>query len=960
MLDNSLMPSKAKSVMLRYLFLLSLFSFGLLYATAENNEMRCATEYQENSMGSLWYCPALPNFNTGSDYSLTHELTDVDFETGEYTCNYRYKSGGNTAQSCRYKSGSYERMQQGIKDELYGVTSENEVYAGVFTLYNGTDYSQNRIDLNALFNKVGVTTAPSYLVDNIQPELNNVHKDLKEMLLAILHEKDKELQNTETHLKDLTSVSYRHLVEPYYRPDVKDALKKEGNFANFVAGLVTLNGDMVEGYDERTGELIISNEWKNKALSISATEDTLWENVKNATSTVITYVGEFFTGGVTAESEALRKQQNLSAPNGTGSNYLLSISSWVDIFEMKLWGYYYNLQRRLDIGYDVISTQLLYIMSLWFILLGGTKTGIGHIINREQGFKVTEENWMKGVSMMVGLGVFFISLPSPITSNMSEGEGDITQEMQKNKTVIKYIIRESAQQGSNFATMMSDLGLDAFLSYVVKKQHIYSAEGIASTFQSTVADMSMYYPAYATVEQCRSFYGTTDMDFYNTGSPTTLSVNEAWGNSQYARSNNLSSLSYPLCKKAYNIVGVTPYDMYLTIAETKERIENKDEVMAKAVSQLVTNHILVQDKMGWVNTFNTPVTYFIMKHGDMFLDKGISYDKVESEAKKMVQTLGVSGSENINLSDTSNSTNAFRVGWGATQDTLQGFGAEITAWVSHFAMYNILPGFSSIQKGIQDYLDKVYGDYLEIETEQGSQTGGFIDKVKDMYKNVGTLGVAKLIMKTLVIPPIDNPLAWRSLILFLSFAFAIYAWKLMFTVVFISTVSIMLLLKTVLYFKDLMLHVITSVFVVAWAFAKQGGQGEQKMVHFVRDTLVLMAYPSLIVLSAYTFIFVFEMFSVLYTYLMTMMLEGQKSTVSLMTMANSNTDTFTSYMNISAIGYMSEIIVDIFGLFIATITIMQMPEYILKKLGVSENETMMISANAEKVSHRGEKFSNPL
>ncbi len=971
MSNNSLKPSRMNSVVLRYLFTATFITFSFLHAvtTEQNNEMACEKEYQENTTEAPWKCPALPNFATDKSYgdAISHELSDVNFNTGSYTCSYAHKDSGSRVQTCRFQSGVYQKSQQKIKDKLYGVTSEGEYQTGIFKLLDNPSYEPNRISLNELFNPSNVD-APSYLKEKIEPELNRVHEEIKKQMLSMGDEEKNSLQNSSVFLKELKTISYKHLVEPYYNPDVKDALKKEGNFANFLAGLVTLNGDMVEGYNEDTGEIIINEEWKNKATAISAVEDGFVNEVRTGTNTVINWVSDMFNGGErSAESISQQQDGNIHAPDG--SEYMLSVSSWVDIFEMKLWGYYYNLQRRLDLGYDVIATQLLYIMSMWFILMAGTKTGIGHIINREQGVKVTEENWMKALGMVVGLGVFFISLPSPITSTGGDGtsivgNGDVEQEMSKNKTIIKYVIRESAEQGSNFATMLSDLGLDAFLSFVVKKQNIYSIDGIRKTFQSDVAHMSMYYPAYETVKQCRLFYNTSDADFYNAVSPVTLNVEENWKNELFAKSNNISNLSYNLCKKAFTIVGVAPHDLFLTIAETDERINDIDEVMAKAVNQLVLNHIAIQDKMGWVNTFNTPVSYFVMKHGDMFLSKGVDYDAIEKKAKSMVGSLGVQGEESIKMEDMAETYSKTRVAYGTVTDELQEKGSTFVSFFSSLMIYNVLPAFSAMQEGIQGHFDKVYGDMYKISQgntvkKDGGAVGealkGAINGIKGM---VGVLPIGKFM--DWVIPDIDNAFAWRSLILFASFMLAIYAWKLMFAIVFISTVAIMLLLKTVLYFKDLMLHVITSVFVMVWAFAKQGGQGEQKMIGFARDTLVLMIYPSLIVLSSFTFIFVYEMFTVLYTYLMTIMLEGQKTTVSLMTVANSNTDTFTAYMNLNSIGYMSEILVDIFGLFIATMTIMQMPEYILKKLGINESESMMISSNAEKVSQRGEKFSNPL
>ena len=970
MFNNSSMAKSFYFNIAKYL-LYALFSVSFLHNAepSTTNELACGIEYQDHTNEQIWYCPNLPNF-TGD---LKHELTNIDFKTGKYNCEYRHKSSGAHVQSCSYTSGLYQKLQKNISDKLYGVVSgdENAPTVGIFDLTNGDDYSVNKIELNTLFNPLGVEGVPSYMAGEVQTSINETNALLKTKVRTLMNDDPavSSLVKTHDYLGDLKNITYTHLVQPYYSPEANTAFRKEATFSNFLAGLVTLNDNMVEGYNEDTGKLVINQEWKTRATAVSAEEDGMVATASRWSDNVGSWLSGVFNMNEANQEQASRETARLTTPDT--SEYLMNVNSWIDIFEVKLWGYYYNLQRRLDIGYDVISTQFLYIMSLWFILLAGTKTGIGHIINREQGVRVTEENWMKALSMMLGIGVFFISLPTAITSNTTVGTADIHQEMTKNKTIIKYVIRESAEQGANFATMLSDLGLDAFLTFVVKKQNVHSVDEITRSFHENIANLSMYYPAYSIVKECRSLYEVSDATFLNATSPASLSQSKSWGEvDSFAKGdvgNNISSLSYNLCKKAYTMVAVAPKDIFYASAEAKDMIVGMDELMAKAVNQLVINHVAVQDKMGWVNTFNVPVTYFVMKEGDMFLSKGADYDKIKENAEKQFSAIGGQDSSALEIEDMKDGKNQLRVVWGEAQDEIQGGVATLVSWMSSFTLYNILPAFSSIQQGVQGHLDKVYGDMLdisrtdkEIEAEQQSTIK---NKLGEYLK-----GIVKVASKFIFLAkfvdsiPVDlfNSFAWRSLIVIVSFLFAMYAWKVMFQVVFISTIAIMLLLKTVLYFKDLMLHVITSVFVVVWAFAKQGGQGEQKMVGFARDTLVLMIYPSLIVLSAFTFIFIYEMFMVVYSYLMALMLEGQMATISLMTVANSNTDTFTSYMNIKSLGYMSEIIVQLFGFIIAVMTIMQMPEYILKKIGINESESMMLSSSAEKVGQKGEKFANPL
>ena len=961
---------------MRYLMLLLTIIVGLTgMASADaNTELACPTQYRPDTgtYAKMWECPSLPNYTGGSgSYDLKHDLLNVDYETGAYSCGYKYPDTNQYAQSCRYVSETFVKMKNTIRDKMYGTVGDGGSTLGKFNLVKvvGDHTVANSpvdIDFEADFNLVGVT-APSFITSVFQPKVNALIAELQSALIKASNP-NTALYSVETDLQQLKNLSYKHLVEPYYKPASLDAMNKEHTFSNFLAGLVTLNDEMVSGYDEGTGKLIIDSAWKAEAFTISPTSKGLVDQLYNGVSATLKNIGSFFgfTSSSPETNDALTNTKNVLDTMGGGYSYDLRVGSWLDIFEMKVWGFYYNFQRRFDLGYDVISTQLLYIMSMWFILMAGTRTGIGHIINREQGVKVTEDNWMKGLGMLVGIGLFFISLSTPVTSQNIEGSGTINQEMSKNKTIVKYIIRQSADMGANFGTMLSDLGLDAFLSFVVKKQNIVSVSSVVDNFQSTLFEMSMYYPAYETVTVCRKQYGLTDVDFLN--SVSVPSPVKDWDTVvaptvPYMANNNVSYLSYALCQKAYKIVAMMPNDLAYAIAETQERINDADTVTARAMYLLATNQIIMQDKVGWVNTFSVPASYFIMKHNDMFLSKGVDYESVEKSAKSMVSALGIKNNGDIPLS-VGGGEGAVGLAWNRMSDSFQEYSAKGVSMVSSLLLWNILPAYSQIRTSIYDWFESVHDGKLQVVlSEKDSDAGGNIkDLLTDTIKKFlgGASGVGFLYKMVSILPDVDNIFIWKSVITFASLFIAQWIWKSMFTIMFIATISIMLLLKTVLYFKDLILHIVTSVFVVVWAFAKQGGQGESKMATFLRDTLVLMIYPSLIVLSSYVFIFVYEFFSTVYTYLMGFMLEGQKANISLMTAANSGTSTFSAYMNIYSLEQFSEIMVMVFGFIIAVITIMQLPEYALKKLGISENETMMISGGAEKVHSKGEKFSNPL
>ena len=371
--------------------------------------------------------------------------------------------------------------------------------------------------------------------------------------------------------------------------------------------------------------------------------------------------------------------------------------------------------------------------------------------------------------------------------------------------------------------------------------------------------------------------------------------------------------------------------------------------------------------MGWVNTFSVPITYFIMKYNDMFLSPGIDYDGIVKKAEENAKSMGIQNGNDIDLTGEGaegiSKTRSARAQLSRVSENVQDGLAGLTSWGSSFMLYNMLPGFASIRSGVYQYLDNIYSKYVKKDLERKGASRAF-----RMAKK-GLLNMAKRVARFVpftsvilgaiekMIPDISKYFAWQTIILVLSFVIALGVWKLSFITIFLSSIAMMILLKTVLYFKELLIHTIISPFLVLWAFSG-GQQGNSKMLDFMKDTLVLMVYPILIVLSSYTFIFVYELFSVLYTFLMTTMIEGQKATISLLSVANSDVSSFSAYYSMSMLGYMSSLMVDVFGLILAVIILLKLPELILKKMGLGDSNSMGITQNAEAIHSRGEKHAN--
>jgi len=931
---------------------------SVVYAE-DGNVFQCAEEQQLNGMvltdegridnaksnryKILWHCPVLPNVK-GDKYDISHKLFDVDFKDGYYNCQYSYKSNGKYIKNCTYQSILYKRMKSEIKSDLYGkVDSSGKVTGGLYDSYN----TFGKVFIFPILNKMGVATDAQGVkgkgLGGLQLYFADVYKKIKEEEDNLNNSKSGALYGVGKYIKDINELAYEYLEKPYIVPDGQSEVRKGNTFSNFVAGIITIDSDIIEGYNERTGEIKINQSWKEAAASISVEDRS---DVEGDGHHWYSGIISFFTDEDQAEEAKKGMYDKFIKTIGDGK-LALKVTSWIEIFELKLWGYYYNLQRKLDFGYDMIAKQLFFFMAVWFVLLGGTKMAVSYTLNKENKLKESEGAWLKTMAVLMGITVFYISLPQPVSSD-NVVSIDTTEEMKKNKTLMKGVIRQGAQMGANFANMLADLGLRAYLDYFISAQQLYSVTDIKEELEESGYNFYMYFPAKDIVEQCRAYYVATDAEFYRTQNHLKLdgAINKNWGSSEWSNSKNLDALSYPVCKKAYQIFGMGGYDLALSASEANEKLENANELMAKATYQFSLNHIAMQDKVGWVGSFMIPVNYLIMKNNDLFLTKGVDYEKVKENAEGIVAA-NTRGGEIL--------TDDAR--WASITDSAaKGTGLGLS-YLSNLMLYNILPAFSPIQQGIQKYFDNVYGDIIETD----GKTSGLLSYLDEIKGSMALGGWMKVLLSK-AMP--SSHLAWRTFILVGSFVAAIFAWKIMFKVIFISSISMIMIFKVLDYFKDLFVHWMSSLFIFLWAFTKAGGQGEAKMVNFIKDTVaIVILQPSLIVVGGFMFVFLYELMTILYVFIMQTMVSSERMTVSLMGIANDNAgffDKIGAYMNLNSIELISGILVDVVAFFIAIRTVLKFPEYVLRKFGLSDQETFFMHQSTTEITKKTEGVTDPV
>lgn len=865
---------------------------------------QCSTYEQNTTSSDVWKCPDI-------DTALYQELGDVDLSNGNYVCSYRYKDTGAIANTCTYNSKYYSKVVKYAPDKIADkINRYKEI-----NFQNDFNYVEKNNEPNTILN-----------LSSLEELVNDTIKNLKTYFDLAQEHKDKGQLAINRDLQKINQIIKTHLIYPYIKND-PNLPQKDANFASFVVGLVTLDPDIVKGYDPNTGKLEISSKFKTKATEI-AKDGKLNKELKNIED-IKTKLSNYAT---------------TDAPN---------ISSWIDIFEMKLWGWYYQFQRYFDIGYDVLSTQLLFLTMAFFAMGASVRGGVRYISNREMGnssgeIKMGEEQLVKTLGVLAIIGFFFISIPS------SQKDPNTGQEMRKNLTLAKQFIRFSVQEGSYYATMFTDLGSASFLDYIIKQQGLFTGLEIRNKLSQSIIQLVQYYPSHQITKECLAYYNTDYNSLISASDINQLTVNNNYS-SNFFKNNNIKGLNFNLCVKSAKNLLIIPHDVAYSLYETKSITDNSNDYLSSAMSNIVKNHIALEDRLGWYSVGAIPFTYFMMKRYDMFRDKPIDYEAIEDKAKNFIKNTGLKDSDSIRKHGLADKI--FGVHWWTSAFSnvgeLVGHG---TSYIAHFGFYNMLPGFSSIRGSIYNYLDTTYRDLVE-EKKDGAK--GLISSIISTVTNFVYLGWTVKLISMFNSGLVGHPVLAHTLFLIISYAVAIAIWKLGFSVLFISSIITLILFKIVIYGIMVLKHFTISLFVVAWAFAS-GNNGMIKTKNFLRETIIIAIYPSIVVLGVFVFIFSYELFQTIYMFIINILIEGQLKLVDIAGHTLTDVDNTLASFTLHSLRYMIEIMIDIFSFVLALATIQKFPENTLKMMGLQDSTTIDMSRQAHETAQKGDKNVNPL
>ena len=914
---------------------------------------------QDNSKEAPWSCPSIAD--TPANDALNAQLTDVNLETGMYTCQYSYKDTHQVATSCTYSAETYKAE---LKDKL-NLVRDNVVNAIVHDnvdIYNFND-DYHIITLGD-YSEVSLSL---HIQEKFKYDLNKIddlHTKVNAHISGKLREFYKEATVADNYLVglNLTNVddpnqalaeSYAAFVKPYVPSN--PGTRKEETFSRFITGMVTLDKEVIKGYDGATGNLLDAN-WSKLSDKIREIRKNYVESENNNSNTV--------------DPDSLASVQ--------------SGEDWLNIFRQKIWGFYYNLQRRLDLGYDIISSQLLFIMMAFFAISASARGAARYITNRESGqssgeVKINEASIMKTLGILATVFVFYISVPYGIMSeNIDAEETDLQHyEMRTNSSLAKGFVRYAMKEGAYFGTMIADLGTDAFLNFLVKKQGLNNGLKERNNIIESLRGMVYYFPALQLAYECRAQGNIVDDRFL--ASENTIGITKDYNKRDFFTSNNITEIGDGLCQKMLTRTINKLEEVSSDIDSLLAMIEKDMYVRMNATAALVRNHILLQKELGWMNIVAVPYTYFMMKNQELFFESSMNLEDIAEKARNFSSNIGLRSSEDA-LNDTmwAKDIVTTRENIKTAESNAKQHRLEIT----RLAVYNFLPGFTTIRNEILQRVQSLYSDILrlsrlgenkaEIKEHKAEYEAKFRDFLESMLReskkyyndNIKDLYPSE---KLEAMIDFENPVELHKAFMVISYLVAMSIWKSGFIIIFLSAIAMIIGLKVVLYVIHVMIHFIISPFIVLWAFVTSVDGGMGKIKNYLRDTLLYMLYPTIIVIGVFVFIFSYELFYSIYGFITSVLIEGQLKAVELgIAASTANPATFNvtkgemSFLAVYALRDITEILIDLLSVYVAFMTINKFPELVLKMMGMSDSAVIMLPQANEALQSKGGGSVNPL
>lgn len=692
-------------------------------------------------------------------------------------------------------------------------------------------------------------------------------------------------------------------------------LNKSFTLSQFLINLITLNSEFVVGVDGY-GNIKINKDVE-KRLTILHEQDGDGAGFSDLTKLKDEWLSEGLTGLFFGSNK-----DNIARKKYTDAN------SFADYFDYKLFGMYYNF---MGIAWSNIfsyaSMLFLSFMVLYSGVVVGAKYGVHKLDEDMNGRPFEFPAKIRLISIGAILVLSFVQFPSGDGLQVTGKDGEV-ETIQAQTSIAKIAISYLGNIGTVIADVSSGTSVTVYLDYLLKATNSQSYKQIQENIKEYEKEVALQAVRVAFFsKECILPYEDKmfkrEKSFQGVNSD---SIDEwEWDGEEeakklFAEGTENPSVSPYLCKKMEKNIAITRKVLKAHQNIIEKNMSNRLKTTKTGQTELSTLFVMTQlqatKSLGWINIATLPILHVFMMNSGIIGD-GVGLGKRgDGEVKSMILdgTLHEQQKNQKQLGDEAkdylkgqNLDGLFNTG------ILDGF----IVWILSKQVYSILPGFDDTRKGIQIVIKG------SVET--------LIDLVGKIVKPAKALQIAKKIGDFITSSDAEASAGVAVLLYIASFALAILVYKIMLSAIFSGMVSLLVILKIVLYFVDVFAYFFVSPLIVGWKLTIND-RTDRVHRYITSGFVLLMLRPTLIVFSSVMFIVAYEVMLSIYSLSFDMIFSSLE-------LANDLYDEsdMGSLMMMGAIKGFGEVIIYVFGMILAYHIILNGDDMILQKFGYKDD-----------------------
>jgi len=901
------------------------------------------SNYHEDGRGFI--CDDLIDENGERRKNVNVTLSKLNLASGRYQCDYRDAHSSVTIIKCDYQNKACAADLSNVKNGFKAVRTKTHAAEYIFF----PDYLPDTAMFTGKYIEGFYQESDPY--NGIEP-LN--YRDLGRVV---------------DQLEDANFLDVYGIAEHYGLNDttneVDGGAKYRWNVSGVIAGLITLDKNYFSGVSV-DGNILL----KKAILSDNPAKDSISDAVNNEKG-IYNYL---FSESTTVNgSDGVNEVLKDSVFNSSGNEKISSLVSFVSQFDKKLWGFWVTINSNISKGYEKISQFTFFLAAIWMIGVLGIQRGI-------RAFQKSQQD-NSGVGMKIfgaaaGLVFFFVPVSSTTSINLTNTSSvdagtferglpsgrakfnedtSFSSSYREHMTIYKFFIQHFAQTANEFATITSNASLVSFADYLTSRQNAFKsrtelgAEIKKSYLHVLQAEKEYNFlvgvcaPMYRNGYEQRKTFLLSDMNLKRYMYNQINKEDDGWEDyssiadwSSFRTISGIDIVDPTICRsleKAYKGDVRLALDSFHSIA-TKATHTDADTAIGTEI--VIHNMFIMQSFLGWINSATMPISYFLLKQANMFADGGkdASLSDRVGNAKDMTDGLQTDFSESQLSSSLQSAGDSIGEGAG-----------YVMSYPIAATVYFMAPGFDNLF----EYIFKLFKNAFL--TEENNQNKNVLEKL------------IKKIWSKISFTPMDfagNLLNSKFTLMIVSMVIAVWLYTFMLNVIFMSLIALMILLRIILYFVDLLKYYFVSPFVVIWSVTTT--RSYEKVTGFIAQGAVLTLYPTLIVLSSVVFIFAYELMQMLAGMMigsLVTQLETQYSIINSTSVGGGGAFAFMDYLKIYTLEKSLELTMTLMSLFIAYKIIYDGPSWFLSMFGYKEGDTYGGQMMRE-VSDRVNKTSNPV